>query len=98
MANSNVDSKSYHEQINKMAKNLTALNAVYELELQDSSNHLKSMNRFYSEMSATIQDFNASANDSKQFKDEVNRLAKNLSTLNSIYGNMLSAMNQPRVN
>jgi gliding motility-associated protein GldL len=98
MASSNVDSKPYHEQINKMAKNLTALNAVYELELQDSSNHLKSMNRFYSEMSATIQDFNASANDSKQFKEEVNRLAKNLSTLNSIYGNMLSAMNQPRVN
>ncbi|SHN19384.1 gliding motility protein GldL [Mucilaginibacter sp. OK098] len=98
MADSNVDSKSYHEQINKMAKNLTALNAVYELELQDSSNHLKSMNKFYQEMSSTIQDFNASANDSKQFKEEVNRLAKNLSTLNSIYGNMLSAMNQPRVN
>ena len=47
MANSNVDSKAYHEQINKMAKNLSALNAVYELELQDSSNHLKSMNKFY---------------------------------------------------
>jgi len=98
MADSNVDSKSYHEQINKMAKNLTALNAVYELELQDSSNHLKSMNKFYGEMSATIQNFNESASDSKQFKEEVNRLAKNLSTLNSIYGNMLSAMNQPRVN
>lgn len=98
MADSNIDSKSYHEQINKMAKNLTALNAVYELELQDSSNHLKSMNKFYGEMSNTIQNFNESASDSKQFKEEVNRLAKNLSTLNSIYGNMLSAMNQPRVN
>ena len=98
MADSNVDSKSYHEQINKMAKNLTALNAVYELELQDSSNHLKSMNKFYGEMSSTIQNFNESATDSKQFKEEVNKLAKNLATLNSIYGNMLSAMNQPRVN
>ncbi|WP_428328481.1 gliding motility protein GldL [Mucilaginibacter sp.] len=98
MANSNVDSKSYHEQINKMAKNLTALNAVYELELQDSSNHLKSMNKFYQDMSVTLSNFTDSANDSKLFKDEVNRLAKNLSTLNSIYGNMLSAMNQPRVN
>lgn len=98
MADSNVDSKSYHEQIHKMAKNLTALNAVYELELQDSSNHLKSMNKFYGEMSSTIQNFNESASDSKQFKEEVSRLAKNLSTLNSIYGNMLSAMNQPRVN
>jgi gliding motility-associated protein GldL len=98
MANSNIDSKSYHEQINKMAKNLTALNAVYELELQDSSNHLKSMNKFYQDMSVTLSNFTDSANDSKQFKDEVGRLAKNLSTLNSIYGNMLSAMNQPRVN
>jgi archaellum component FlaC len=56
------------------------------------------MNKFYGEMSNTIQNFNESAGDSKQFKEEVNRLAKNLSTLNSIYGNMLSAMNQPRVN
>jgi gliding motility-associated protein GldL len=98
IANSDVDSKGYHEQINKMSKNLSALNAVYELELQDSSNHLKSMNKFYQEMSVTLQNFNDSATDSKQFKEEINRLAKNLSTLNAIYGNMLSAMNQPRVN
>jgi gliding motility-associated protein GldL len=98
IASTNIDSKSYHEQVNKMAKNLTALNAVYELELQDSSNHLKSMNKFYQDMSTTVKNFNDSANDAKLFKDEVNRLAKNLATLNSIYGNMLSAMNQPRVN
>jgi hypothetical protein len=44
-----------------------------------------------------MQNFNESMDDSKQFKEEVNRLAKNLSSLNSVYGNMLSAMNQPRV-
>ncbi len=98
VAGTNIDSKTYHDQVNKMAKNLTALNAVYELELQDSSNHLKSMNKFYQDMSTTVQNFNASAGDAKLFKDEISRLSKNLSTLNSIYGNMLSAMNQPRVN
>jgi gliding motility-associated protein GldL len=41
IAGSSIDSKAYHEQINKMAKNVSALNAVYELELQDSRNHLK---------------------------------------------------------
>ena len=41
MANSNIDSKAYHDQVNNLAKNLSALNAVYELELQDSSAHLK---------------------------------------------------------
>ncbi|GAB3913281.1 type IX secretion system motor protein PorL/GldL [Mucilaginibacter boryungensis] len=96
MANSNIDSKAYHDQINNLAKNLSALNAVYELELQDSSAHLKSMNKFYSNLSSTMQNFNESMEDSKQFKEEVGRLAKNLASLNAVYGNMLSAMNQPR--
>jgi gliding motility-associated protein GldL len=69
---------------------------VYELELQDSSAHLKSMNKFYHNMASTMQNFNESLEDSQQFKNEVARLAKNLSSLNSIYGNMLSAMSQPR--
>jgi len=96
MANSNVDSKAYHEQVNNLAKNLSALNAVYELELQDSSAHLKSMNKFYHNMSETMANFTESLEDSNQFKAEVARLAKNLSSLNSIYGNMLTAMSQPR--
>lgn len=96
MANSKVDSKAYHDQVNNLAKNLTALNAVYELELQDSNAHLKSMNKFYENVSLTMQNFNESLDDSKAFKEEVGRLAKNLSSLNNIYGNMLSAMNQPR--
>ena len=95
MADTNIDSKSYHDQINALAKNISALNAVYELELQDSSAHLKSMNKFYQNLSLTMQNFNESMEDSKQFKEEVSKLAKNLSSLNAIYGNMLSAMNQP---
>jgi gliding motility-associated protein GldL len=98
MANSNIDSKAYHDQVNSLAKNLSALNAVYELELQDSSAHLKSMNTFYQNVSLTMQNFNESLDDSKAFKDEVGRLAKNLASLNNIYGNMLSAMNQPKAN
>jgi len=95
ISETNIDSKSYHEQVNALAKNISALNAVYELELQDSSAHLKSMNNFYQNLSMTMQNFNDSMEDSKQFKDEVGKLAKNLSSLNSVYGNMLSAMNQP---
>jgi gliding motility-associated protein GldL len=95
MGESNVDTKAYHDQVNSLAKNISALNAVYELELQDSSAHLKTMNNFYQNLSSTMQNFNDSMEDSKQFKDEVAKLAKNLSSLNAIYGNMLSAMNQP---
>ncbi|HKG06961.1 MAG TPA: gliding motility protein GldL [Pedobacter sp.] len=97
LGESNVASQAYHDQVNALAKNLSALNAVYELELQDSSAHLKSMNKFYQNLSLTMNNFNESMEDSKQFKEEVGKLAKNLSSLNAIYGNMLSAMNQPRV-
>lgn len=97
MGEGNVASQSYHDQVNALAKNLSALNAVYELELQDSSAHLKSMNKFYQNLSLTMNNFNESMEDSKQFKDEVGKLAKNLASLNAIYGNMLSAMNQPRI-
>jgi len=96
MANTNVDSKAYHDQVNALAKNLSALNAVYELELQDSSAHLKSMNKFYANLSLTMQNFNESIADTQMFKEEVGRLAKNLASLNAVYGNMLTAMNQPR--
>ncbi|RYU90351.1 gliding motility protein GldL [Mucilaginibacter terrigena] len=98
MANTNIDSKAYHDQVTNLAKNLSSLNAVYELELQDSSAHLKAMNSFYKNLSLTMNNFNESLDDSKQFKEEVGRLAKNLASLNSVYGNMLTAMNQPRVN
>ncbi|AMR30227.1 gliding motility protein GldL [Mucilaginibacter sp. PAMC 26640] len=96
MANTNIDSKTYHEQVTRLATNLTQLNGVYELELQDSSAHLKAMNSFYKNLSSTMNNFNESLDDSRQFKDEVGRLAKNLASLNSVYGNMLTAMNQPR--
>jgi gliding motility-associated protein GldL len=96
MANTNIDSKAYHEQVTNLAKNMSALNAVYELELQDSSSHLKSMNKFYHSMAETMQNLSESMEDSQQFKTEVTRLAKNVSSLNAIYGNMLSAMSQPR--
>lgn len=97
MGETNTATTAYHDQVTALAKNLSALNAVYELELQDSSAHLKSMNKFYQNLSLTMNNFNESMEDSKQFKEEVGKLAKNLSSLNAIYGNMLTAMNQPRI-
>lgn len=91
------DTRAYHEQVSALAKNLSALNAVYEMELQDSKTHLSSMNKFYTNLNETMNNFNESLEDSRQYKEEVARLARNLSALNAVYGNMLSAMNAPKV-
>lgn len=86
------ETKKYHEQVQQVSKNLAQLNAIYELELQDTNSHLKAMNKFYGTLSTAMDNLNDSVEDTKKYKTEMSGLAKNLGSLNSIYGNMLSAM------
>ena len=69
-----------------------ALNAVYELELQDTNKHLKAMNAFYGNLSSAMEDMSEASKDTQNFKQELNKLTNNLTSLNSVYGSMLSAM------
>lgn len=84
--------KVYHEQVQSMVKNLSQLNAIYELELQDSNNHLKAMNKFFGNLNAAASALSETATDAVKYKDNLAQLNKNLTSLNSVYGNMLSAM------
>ncbi|HEX5002992.1 MAG TPA: gliding motility protein GldL [Bacteroidia bacterium] len=93
LSTSSDDVKVYTDQVQSAGKNLAALNAVYELQLQDSNKHLKETSKFYDGINELMSSLNASLEDTKRYKDEVNKLAKNLTSLNTVYGNMLSAMN-----
>ena len=84
--------KQFHEQVQVLTKNLGSLNTIYELELQDTNNHLKAMNQFYSNLVQASQAMEGSVGDAKKAHDQIALLANNLGRLNSIYGNMLSAM------
>jgi gliding motility-associated protein GldL len=84
--------KQFHGQVQVLTKNLGSLNALYELELQDSNNHLKAMNNFYSNLAQASEAMNGSLTDAKKTQEQVALLAKNLGNLNHVYGNMLSAM------
>jgi gliding motility-associated protein GldL len=75
-----------------MTKNLSSLNAIYELELQDTNNHVKAMNHFYGNLSAVSESMAATKEDSQKTQQQVALLAQNLTNLNAVYGNMLSAM------
>ncbi|MBU0764066.1 MAG: gliding motility protein GldL [Bacteroidetes bacterium] len=85
--------KTYGEQLEVMTKNLTALNAVYELQLQGVNEHLEATNALYGGLGQMMDNLNKSVEDTKRYRDEVSRLGNNLSALNTIYGNMLNAMN-----
>jgi len=84
--------KGFHEQVQVLTKNLGSLNTIYELELQDTNNHLKAMNKFYSNLVQASDAMQNSVDDAKKAHDQIAVLAGNLGRLNQIYGNMLSAM------
>ncbi len=84
--------KVFHEQIQVLTKNLSSLNTIYELELQESNNHLKALNAFYGKLSETSSAMLNSAEDAKRVQEQIGNLATNLGRLNNIYGNMLTAM------
>lgn len=84
--------KHFHEQVQVLTKNLGSLNAIYELELQDTNNHLKAMNNFYGNLVTASETMQGSVEDAKKAHTQISKLAGNLTSLNTIYGNMLGAM------
>jgi len=95
MSGATADAKEYHMQVQNVTKNLGALNAVYEMELQDANTHLKSMNQFYGTLSHAMENMTQAGKDTEQFQKQVADLTGNLTSLNRVYGNMLNAMRTP---
>ena len=84
--------ESFGEQMQKVSKNLSALNNVYELQLQGSSAHLEATQGFQKQVSEMMSNLAASTEDTKLYRENMAVLAQNLTDLNNVYGNMLKAM------
>jgi gliding motility-associated protein GldL len=83
----------YSEQMSKTARNLEALNAVYELQLQATDDQYQATSKIKDAVDGLVQNINESAKDTHTYKQEISSLTQNIAALNSVYGNMLSAMN-----
>lgn len=93
LADSNDTGLSIGDSLNKVSKNLSALNATYELQLQGSQSHLEATNKFYDGLADLMKNLHDSVDDTKKYRQEMATLSSNLTALNTVYGNMLSAMN-----
>ncbi len=73
--------KQYNDNIAMLNKNLAAVNAIFEMQLEE----------------ANLEDMVKKISESAQYADtyntEMQKLAKNLTALNDVYGRMLSALN-----
>jgi len=90
--NATEGARHFHDQVQVLTKNLSSLNAIYELELAESNNHLKALNNFYGKLTEASNAMVSSTEDAKKVQEQIGALANNLGRLNNIYGSMLTAM------
>lgn len=90
------DSGSYNTQLKNLSTNLSSINSIYELQLQNSTEYAKLNTSVQEQISAVSNNLNETVQGTIKYKDQVEALTKNVAMLNTVYGNMLTAMNVNR--
>ncbi len=86
---------NFGEETQKLGQNIAALNNVYELQLKSSQDYLNSigqMNQLQNNIKDVMTDLASSAQDTQIYRENMSLLSKNLTELNTVYGNMLKAL------
>jgi uncharacterized protein YukE len=68
--------KLFMSNMQAMNKNLSSLNTIYELELQEGNNHLKALNEFYGKLTEASRAMAGSAEDAQKAKDQIAALGQ----------------------
>jgi hypothetical protein len=79
-------------ELQSMSKSLGSLKALQEVDFSGTQEQIKSMNNFYSKLTEAMANMSDAMEDTKMYKEQMAALNKNLSSLNAVYGGMLSAM------
>jgi gliding motility-associated protein GldL len=88
-ANSGADTGA---EMQKMASTLGQLNESYAAQLNGSQQQAETMQAMYSGITELMTNLTDSVEDTKRYKENISELSTNLSALNNVYGNMLTAM------
>lgn len=83
---------SYLNELKTMASSLSSINALYELQIQNSTAQLDSTKQVQEKIDNLVVNFADTAENVLRYKEQVNALSKKVTALNDIYGNMLAAM------
>lgn len=78
--------QEYSTQLTSAAKNMESLNALYAVQLENTNAQVNIQNDMMEKLGNSVED-------SEKLANEINKLTGNIGNLNTVYGNMLSAMN-----
>lgn len=87
--------KEFYQQMQGITKNISSLNAIYGVEINDTLQDIKKVRKYFNNIDVVATQLNDSVEDVRVTKQQIGLLVKNLSNLNNIYGNMLGAMQAP---
>lgn len=85
-------STSYSQQLEQLNKNMSALNAAHELHLNETTQRLKDAQSVYAGVDDMTKKLKETVDGTEKFAKALEMLNNNVSSLNSVYGNMLSAI------
>jgi len=77
-----------------MSASLGSLKALQEVDFSETSEQVKTMHNFYTKMNEAMGTLSETVEDTKQYKEQIESLNRNLSGLNTVYGNVLGAFRQ----
>lgn len=84
--------KSYAESMSTLNEKLSSLNSVFELQLKHSNDQIEEGRRVQGNFNEIVENLSMTLDNTKVYRQETEALNERLSALNSVYGNMLSAL------
>ncbi|MBQ2025410.1 MAG: gliding motility protein GldL [Paludibacteraceae bacterium] len=91
MANVASDAKGYMTEMQGITKNLSSINASYEMQVKAISEQAGIVNDVNDNLKKIQTAMDAASAETIAFKDQATKLTQQVSSLNNVYGNMLNA-------
>lgn len=87
------NSSSFGDNLQNLNKNIESLNVSYEKQLKGTHEQFQTSAKFFEDMNQMNQIIASSVQEMKKYRENAEKLNAHLDALNSVYGNMLGAMN-----
>ncbi len=88
----NKGTEKYLSGVEDLARNVSGLNTIYEIQLKNISSQIDAIDQINTGLHKISSMYSSSVVDSEAFREENERLAKQLNELNQVYARMLEAM------
>jgi len=96
----NQNSRGYVHQMEALNRNISGLNTIYEIQLKSISSQIESIEHINGGLNRIREMYDGSVVDSSVFRNETEKMTRQLTDLNQVYTRLLQAMtvNMPGAN